>query len=130
MQYLLYRYESDKSLRKTRSTLQKIVAIIMLLAGLAAAASVTQKYTLDLSSLGRYGLLGGVQGMFLLLIVFTATRKDPKTDVQVREKKRIRIYFFDSRIMLRFACMLDIYIHPTQEHLFDVVLARLNLHKG
>ena len=77
-------YESEKSLRRARSTLQKIVAIVMLLAAFTAAASVTEKYKNDLSSTDRYGLLAGVQGLFFLLLVFVASRKDAKSDTKLR----------------------------------------------
>eukprot|EP00729_Bicosta_minor_P010548 gene10548-3429_t len=39
-------------------------------------ASVTEKYKNDLSSTDRCGLLAGVQGLFFLLLVFVASRKD------------------------------------------------------
>ena len=76
-------FESDKSTRKARSTLQKIVYIIMMLAALTAAASIVEKYQDTLGKMGRYGLLGAVQGMFFLLLVFTATRRDPQTGTSV-----------------------------------------------
>jgi hypothetical protein len=59
--------ESMNSLRTTRKTLLKIMAIAMVLAGSTAAVSVLEKYDSSIGQQGRIGCMAGVQGLFVLM---------------------------------------------------------------
>lgn len=79
--------ESRRSLRQAKSTLQKIIVGVLLLAILAAAASVVEKQDATITREGKLGFMGGVQGVFLLILLFAATRSDPTEDARGMERQ-------------------------------------------